>query len=562
VEDSYLGSGLLDEVPRMISYRLMIDYPIVVLVGLDEKDAMSAFSVRRGTYLRLTSFFSALVLCIFLPLMGLIRRQQRTGAELSGKVDTLIRAQQEIERYSDIVHNMQLGLYVYRLDNLEDDRSLRLILTNPVTSLQFGPKTADMIGKTIDEVFPDLRVKGLPKICADTVISGIPQSLGDFLHEGSKSEESWFSIKVFPLPDQCAGILFENITSRKKLEMQLSFLGYHDALTGLYNRAFFEEELRRIDQRQEGLAGLVMFDVDGLKLVNDTMGHACGDTLLSRAADVLGGLFRSHDLVARIGGDEFAVVLQNVTLEFMQDCCERLRASDIQVIMDGHPAPLSLSMGCALSSGPEEPMIEAFRTADNNMYRDKLHRKQSVRSAIVETLKGLLAARDFITEGHADRLQSLVRRMAETLKLTSSRISDLVLLAQFHDIGKVGIPDRILMKQGLLTPEEREEMKRHCEIGHRVALSSPELSPIADWILSHQEWWNGEGYPLGIAYDEIPLECRILSIADAYDAMTSDRPYRRAMESPLAVAELQRCAGTQFDPELVALFIKENVFGL
>jgi HD-GYP domain-containing protein (c-di-GMP phosphodiesterase class II) len=128
------------------------------------------------------------------------------------------------------------------------------------------------------------------------------------------------------------------------------------------------------------------------------------------------------------------------------------------------------------------------------------------------------------------------------------------LLAQFHDIGKVGISEKILMKEEPLTPEEAMEMRRHCEIGQRIALSAPDLTSIADWILKHQEWWDGTGYPLGIAGEDIPIECRILAIADAYDAMTNDRPYRKAMPHDKTIEELKRCAGTQFDPVLIEKF--------
>jgi len=167
-----------------------------------------------------------------------------------------------------------------------------------------------------------------------------------------------------------------------------------------------------------------------------------------------------------------------------------------------------------------------------------------------------LEARDFITEGHATRLQSLVASVAEAIGLPERCINDLRLLAQFHDIGKVGLPDRILFKPDSLTREEYIEMQWHCEIGHRIALSAPDLSPIVDLILKHHEWWNGGGYPLGIKGEEIPVECRILAIADAYDAMTSDRPYRKAMAHMEAVEELKRCSGTQFDPDLVSRFIQ------
>ena len=174
----------------------------------------------------------------------------------------------------------------------------------------------------------------------------------------------------------------------------------------------------------------------------------------------------------------------------------------------------------------------------------------------------LLKARDYITEGHGDRLQKIVYDMGNLLGLSSRTISDLRLFAQFHDIGKVGIPDRILLKPGPLNSEEKIEMQQHSEIGYRIAQSAPELLPIADWVLKHHEWWNGGGYPLALSGEEIPLECRILAIADAYDAMISDRPYRKAMSHAAAVKELQDYSGRQFDPSLVGIFVSiygENV---
>ena len=168
----------------------------------------------------------------------------------------------------------------------------------------------------------------------------------------------------------------------------------------------------------------------------------------------------------------------------------------------------------------------------------------------------MLEARDHITEGHADRLQEMLIRLAKRMNMAENRMPDLRLLAQFHDIGKVGISDGILLKPGALTPEEVILMRRHCEIGHRIAQASPELLQIADWVLKHHEWWNGEGYPLRLIGEQIPIECRMLSIVDAYDAMTNDRPYRQAISHSDAVDELRRCAGSQFDPELVDMFIE------
>jgi HD-GYP domain-containing protein (c-di-GMP phosphodiesterase class II) len=153
-------------------------------------------------------------------------------------------------------------------------------------------------------------------------------------------------------------------------------------------------------------------------------------------------------------------------------------------------------------------------------------------------------------------LEKLLVGLATFIRLPESTMSDLSLFAKFHDIGKVGISDAILFKEGALTSEEWTEMKRHCEIGYRIALSAPELIPIADWILKHHEWWDGRGYPLGIEGEEIPVECRLLAIADAYEVLTSARPYRKTLSNAEAVAELQRYTGTQFDPELLEKFVQ------
>jgi HD-GYP domain-containing protein (c-di-GMP phosphodiesterase class II) len=262
-------------------------------------------------------------------------------------------------------------------------------------------------------------------------------------------------------------------------------------------------------------------------------------------------------MVARIGGDEFVILLPNAPRRVVESRCRRLRNSVEQYNGAKPELPLSISVGFAVSDEKNYISInDLFKEADNHMYREKLHRSQIARSAIIQTLMGALEARDYIIEGHANRLQKLVERMGLSIGLSERNIAELRLLAQFHDIGKVGIPDRILFKPGPLSLEEIAEMQGHSEIGHRIAQSAPDLIPIADWILKHHEWWNGQGYPMGIKELEIPLECRILAIVDAYDAMTNDRPYRKAIAHEEAVIEIKRRAGTQFDPNLVEEFIK------
>ncbi|MDU2063917.1 MAG: diguanylate cyclase [Sporomusaceae bacterium] len=367
------------------------------------------------------------------------------------------------------------------------------------------------------------------------------------------------------LREQAANRLaqFGSLANTEDGRDRFRYLSQHDFLTELYNRSYFEAEMLRLSQEKYAPIGIIVGDIDGLKLVNDTLGNETGDVLLMIAAGLLREAAPPQVCVARTGGDEFAILLPNTTLAALEIIAKEIRYKTALINQTQQSLNLSLSIGYALSDcNPHPDLIACYKQADTHMYREKLHRNKSARSSIVQTAMKLLEARDFITEGHADRMQDLAEALGELLALPQESLSDLRLLAQFHDIGKIGIPDRILFKPDSLTTEEYSEMQRHCEIGYRIAYSAPDLIPIAEQILKHHEWWNGQGYPFGLAGEEIPLACRILSIVDAYDAMTSDRPYRKAMPSEQALQELQRCAGKQFDPTLVEVFtelIKKHI---
>lgn len=347
----------------------------------------------------------------------------------------------------------------------------------------------------------------------------------------------------------------KDVTERIERQKRLEYLSLHDQLTGIFNRAYFEAELDRLARSREYPITIISADLDGLKLVNDTMGHDQGDMLLKKCSQVLKESLRESDLLARVGGDEFSAILPRTDKPTGESIVRRMRESVILYNEDHDDLPLGISLGVATAESCEGSLKELFKRADDMMYRDKLYRSSSSRGRIVQSLLAALAERDYITEGHARRLEDLCRQVGERINLSSYQLADLALLAQVHDLGKVGIPDSILFKPGPLSDEEWEVMRGHPEKGYRIASSSPDLAGIADLILKHHERWDGSGYPLGLIGKEIPIECRILAIVDAFDAMTNKRPYNILKTEQEAMQEIIDNSGRQFDPKLVPAFL-------
>lgn len=358
--------------------------------------------------------------------------------------------------------------------------------------------------------------------------------------------------------DFVEGIIID-ITDRKKRENEINFLSNHDTLTGLYNRRFFDDEKRRIDEEKIYPVSVIMGDINGLKLINDSFGHMEGDKLIVSIAKILQANCRETDILARTGGDEFSIILPNSTNEYaalfvkkIEEDCDELKNSTL-----GDVYRLSISLGYATKKSVMEPLAQAIKDAEDNMYRHKMLQSRSLHSSILSSMKTTLFEKNKETEEHAHRLIQYSKLIGQKLRLRDKQLNELELLSTLHDIGKIGISDLILNKPGKLSDEEWVEMKKHPEIGYRIAMSTSELAPIAEYILYHHERWDGTGYPHGLKGEEIPLLSRIISIADAYDAMTEDRPYRKAISSEDACAELRRNAGLQFDPEIVMVFLGE-----
>lgn len=343
---------------------------------------------------------------------------------------------------------------------------------------------------------------------------------------------------------------------RKQAEERIKHLSFHDALTGLYNRAYFEEELERYNFPRYYPLSIVMFDVNGLKVINDTFGHSEGDRLLQHLSQILTSVSRQGDILARIGGDEFAILLPSTTSEQAHNFCERIKKACQQDKIKPIYLRPNISLGHTTQEGEYKDINSLIKEADRNMYQDKLLNSKSREKYFLETFRIILVERDPHTSDHAQRLQELALSLGKRVGLTEYQLGNLKLLALLHDMGKIGIPDRILFKTFILTPSEWKKMKEHSRIGYRMAKNIPDFFPIAREILYHHEHWDGTGYPEGLKGEDIPLLSRIISIIDAYDVMQSRRSYKGPISKTKALKEIERCAGTQFDPQLVEIFLK------
>lgn len=350
-----------------------------------------------------------------------------------------------------------------------------------------------------------------------------------------------------------------DITERKQREEEILYLTYHDVLTGLYNRAFFETERKRLDTKCELPLSVIVGDINGLKLINDAFGHEEGDKILIAMAKILKLCSRSEDIVARIGGDEFCILLPKTDTHNAQLIVNRIKRKCEEYINKASRETYfaSISLGYATKLKIEEPFEKIFRIAEEFMYRLKLLEYKSIHSSIISSIKSTMFEKSNETEAHAERLAEMSKKLGTALGLDDNEINELELLSTLHDIGKISVNDSILLKSDKLTESEWFEIKKHPEVGYRITQASPELKNISEYILCHHERWDGTGYPQGLAGVNIPLLSRILAVVDSYDAMTEDRGYRRAISKEAAIEEIRNNAGTQFDPDIARVFIKD-----
>jgi diguanylate cyclase (GGDEF)-like protein/putative nucleotidyltransferase with HDIG domain len=339
------------------------------------------------------------------------------------------------------------------------------------------------------------------------------------------------------------------------MEDKLHYLSYHDQLTGLYNRRFFEQELIRLDVEEYYPLTITMADINGLKLINDSFGHTVGDEYIKKVAKVMTDGARSNDTVCRLSGDEFIILSPNTEISEVKKVINKInKLAENEKVKSVN---ISVSFGFCSKYSQEESTLEVLKKAEDYMYKKKLFESPSMRGKTIYTIIATLHEKNPREEQHSHRVSQLCEQMGTELGLQEDDIRELKTVGLLHDIGKVAIDERILNKNGKLNQEEWEEIKKHPEIGYRILSTANELSEMAEYVLAHHERWDGKGYPRGLKGKDIPIQSSIIAIVDAYDAMVSERSYRNALSKEYAVSELIKGAGTQFSPECVKVFVEK-----
>lgn len=556
---------------RRKALRLTLLYLLVGCVWIILSDELAAFFFKEASHLVIFSLIKGLLFVIATAalfhqliypfIMKLLnayddRKSRETELEKSNELlKSLYLENEEKHKMVNALINTIPDLFFVK--NTEGV----FLACNKAFEKYTGKMEDEIIGKTDQDLVSKEEADQFAKIDIEVMTNAqVVASEGIHINpDGSQVYLETLKAPYYDASGKIAGVLGvgRDITLRIKREEEIEYLSYHDILTGLYNRSFFQEECRRLDTSRHLPLSVIVGDVNGLKLINDTLGHAEGDKLLQAIAEILKSCCRKCDIVSRTGGDEFAILLPKTDVDTVRAIAERI--SDV---CDEHSSNrtndilyTNIALGRATKQLPEESLDKIIKEAEDYMYRRKLMEYKSMHSSILSSIKATMSEKNYATRAHADRMAKYSRKLGEELALPLRALDEIELVSTLHDIGKISLDVNILNKPGPLSEEEWREIRKHPEVGFRIANATPELRHLSEYILCHHERWDGKGYPQGLTGEDIPLVSRIIAITDAFDAMTQDRPYRKTLTEENAAAEILRNAGTQFDPNLTYIFI-------
>jgi diguanylate cyclase (GGDEF)-like protein/PAS domain S-box-containing protein len=438
------------------------------------------------------------------------------------------------------------------------DRSLRYKYANPAFKRVTGLLKEHIEGRTNVE----LGINKELMITIDEALHKVIETGDEISIEFEMmffSGKHYFWGKMIPEFDKTGFVdmvllIARDITDRKNAEEQIRYISFHDQVTGLYNRAYFEEEMRRIDNARELPASIIMGDMNNLKLTNDALGHSEGDKLINRIAEILRVCCRKEDIIARWGGDEFVAILPKTDFTAANEVGGRI-IEECENVRDMLLGP-SMAIGIGVKHSHDTSIYHALRTAEENMYKKKAESVQKNRERVISALSDAVINKHPEIAGHIERMKSMIRQIIPVLKLSLDDEEKLLLTAELHELGKISVPDNIWLKQGSLSCEEMDEMKKQNETSFRIASSFSEYAPVSGLLLALNERWDGEGYPHRTKEYEIPYLARVYVLLDAFDAMTNPRPYAPVLSEEEALIELEKGSGTLFDPDIVKKFVR------
>jgi len=408
------------------------------------------------------------------------------------------------------------------------------------------------IGKNISEVMPpDISEKAIMSI-TKTIATGQLQKFEYNINiDGSQRT---YEARMVKSNDNEVLAISRDITSEKQEQEYILKLTYKDQLTGLYNRRYYEEQIEKLSGSEFLPLAIMMIDVNGLKLTNDAFGHHIGDELLKKVAKNLISCDSKGGFACRVGGDEFLMVFPNTDekeAEYLVDkLYELVSAEKLENIV------ISISAGCQVRTDVSQSIRDTLIKAENHMFRKKIVESQSMRNQTVNIIMQTLNEKNEREKRHSVEVAKWAKEIGVAMGLSVQKVKEIELAGLLHDIGKIAIKEDILNKPGKLTEEEYDEIKRHPESGYHILKSVDEYSSLAQCVLEHHERFDGKGYPKGIKGSQISLIARIIAVADAFEAMIAQRPYRKSLTEEMAIEEIKKNANTQFDPEIVTAFLK------
>ena len=421
---------------------------------------------------------------------------------------------------------------------------------------------SDLLGRNMHETIHHTKADGTPIPVSECGITnslrlGVGKNADDEVFW--RADGTWFPAEYHAYPQMQDGVVigavitFMDITQRKKHDEEIKYLSYHDALTGLYNRSYFQQAVKGIDVPENLPLSVIFADLNGLKMTNDIFGHAAGDALVVKASEILVNSCREGDMIARVGGDEFVILLPKTELEGASKIIERIR--------DGFSGARVAAIKCSISLGrdtktsPEGSVEETVANAENAMYKDKTLNRKLVNKGMIDAIMEALHEKSPKEKRHSIFVSDLCGRIGVAMKLPDADVNKMRQAGYLHDIGKIALEEHVLHWDDL-GEVERERIHQHSAVGYRILNLFDDTLDLAEGVYSHHERWDGTGYPKGLKGSDIPLLSRVISVAETYERVSSGADAHEPGSKEMALQVIREGAGKQFDPQIADLLIR------